>query len=67
MLIVRRGDYEMKEDLSIDFYKKCLEVLNNRIANYRLNIFTDDEDWVKSNSIFNIAEKIMDQKTSLKV
>tara|TARA_B100002019_G_C21241483_1_gene585805 strand:+ start:603 stop:1475 length:873 start_codon:yes stop_codon:yes gene_type:complete len=59
MLIVRRGDYvEMKEDLSIDFYKKCLEVLNNRIANYRLNIFTDDEDWVKSNSIFSIAEKI---------
>ena len=34
MLLIRRGDYiKMEEDLSLNFYKKCIETITNKLDN----------------------------------
>tara|TARA_B100000886_G_C20426230_1_gene494171 strand:+ start:4061 stop:4942 length:882 start_codon:yes stop_codon:yes gene_type:complete len=60
MLIVRRGDYiKMNENLDIDFYKECIGFINDKISNnFKLNIFTDDVNWVKENKLFKNANEI---------
>ena len=60
MLIVRRGDYiKMNENLDIDFYKECIGFINDKISNnFKLNIFTDDVNWVKENKLFKNTNEI---------
>ena len=59
MLLIRRGDYiKMEEDLSLNFYKKCIETITNKLDRFDLSIFTDDVQWVKEQKIFDIANKV---------
>ena len=59
MLLIRRGDYiKMQEDLSLNFYKKCIETITNKLDKFDLSIFTDDIQWVKEQKIFDIAKKV---------
>lgn len=59
LLIVRRGDYlKMKEDLKIEYYEKCFDEIKKITTKPVINIFTDDEDWVSSQKIFNSAKKV---------
>ncbi len=59
MLLIRRGDYiKMEEDLSLNFYKKCIDTITNKLDKFDLSIFTDDVQWVKEQKIFDIANKV---------
>lgn len=59
MLLIRRGDYiKMEEDLSLNFYKKCIETITSKLDKFDLSIFTDDIQWVKEQKIFDIANKV---------
>lgn len=59
MLLIRRGDYiKMKEDLSLDFYKKCIETISDKLNKFDLSIFTDDVQWVKEQKIFDSAKNV---------
>ncbi len=59
MLLIRRGDYiKMKEDLSLNFYKKCIETITNKLDKFELSIFTDDIQWVKEQKIFDNAKRV---------
>ena len=64
-LHIRRTDYiEMDEALSIDFYKEAIQFCKNNIDDFRYSIFTDDIDWVESQSIFNDTDKIFWQEVN---
>lgn len=59
MMLVRRGDYVGNgEDLNLDFYKTSIEFLSMNIDNLKINIFTDDVDWVVNQEFFSIADNI---------
>ena len=59
MLLIRRGDYiKMEEDLSLNFYKKCIETITNKLDKFELSIFTDDIQWVKEQKIFDNAKRV---------
>tara|TARA_B100001057_G_scaffold500029_1_gene613081 strand:+ start:28700 stop:29566 length:867 start_codon:yes stop_codon:yes gene_type:complete len=65
-LHIRRTDYvEMDEDLSINFYKEAILYCKKNVNNFRYSIFTDDIEWVKSQSIFNDTEKIYSQEDNI--
>ena len=56
---IRRGDYiNIGENLSINFYKKALSYCKENIRNFKYDVFTDDIDWVKKESIFNEADNL---------
>lgn len=55
-LHIRRSDYITNKDaanhfakLSLDYYKKGIEFIKNKITNPIFFIFSDDVEWVKSN------------------
>lgn len=57
---VRRGDYFKNAEhtkyfgiLNLNYYKKCVEYINNRVSNPHYFIFSDDVSWVVEN--FKIA------------
>lgn len=52
----------MGEELDILFYKKSLDYLENNIAEFKFDVFTDDYEWVKSQEIFDKAENIYSEK-----
>ena len=60
-LHVRRGDYVgnskvQNANLSIEYYKKAISFINNKIENPKFFVFSDDVSWVKENlSIDTIA------------
>ncbi len=59
MIIVRRGDYvEMKQELSLNFYEKCFEIIEKTSNNPIINVFTDDITWVKNQKLFKNVNKI---------
>ena len=59
MLHIRRGDYlNMGEALSTNYYKQALEIADKNIKNFSFSVFTDDEVWVKENTLFNEAENV---------
>lgn len=61
---VRRGDFiKDNRHLNSSYYKKGLEILRNKDKSIEYDIFTDDLDWVKSNSIFKDVNKIYSQKS----
>ena len=60
MVHVRRKDYlEMKEELSIDYYKNAINIANKRIMNFQFDVFTDDVEWVKKQKLFKNARDII--------
>ncbi len=59
MVHVRRSDYvNIGEQLDINYYKKAISYCQENIKNFNFNVFTDDYEWVKSQSIFKDANKI---------
>ena len=57
MVHVRRKDYlEMKEELSINYYKNAINIANKKIMNCQFDVFTDDFEWVKKQKLFNNAK-----------
>lgn len=52
---IRRGDYVTNNNIlihgmcSIEYYKKSMKYLENKIANISYFIFSDDIEWVKNN------------------
>ena len=59
LIIVRRGDYiEMGQDLKIEYYKKCIAIINSYPVIPKINIFTDDVEWVKNQEIFRNVNSI---------
>jgi len=64
VLHIRRGDYvAMGEDLSIDFYEESLNKMDKNIDKFSYDIFTDDEDWVKNQKLFNSAKNIFGENS----
>lgn len=58
-LHIRRSDYiNMKEELSLDYYKNALTYASQNIENFHYEIFTDDEKWVREQTIFQSATKL---------
>lgn len=63
LLHIRRTDYlNMGEELKLDFYTKALSYCYENISDFRYDIFTDDIDWVKNQSIFKSASSIFHKK-----
>jgi hypothetical protein len=59
LLHVRRGDYiDLNENLDINFYIKALKYCEDNIKNFKFEIFTDDEEWVKTQNLFNNAIQV---------
>lgn len=64
-LHIRRKDYlNIKEELSINYYRDALDFCSKNIKNFHYTIFTDDVDWVKKNELFNEASNIFEAKDS---
>ncbi len=58
-LHIRRKDYiTLGEDLSINFFINCINYCEKNIADFNYEIFSDDQEWVKKQSIFKNAKKI---------
>jgi len=56
---VRRRDYlNMSEELGITYYQNALGYLKKTIGDFNFNVFTDDVEWCKNNSLFNEAVSI---------
>lgn len=56
---VRRRDYlNMSEELDITYYQNALGYLKKTIGDFNFNVFTDDVEWCKNNSLFNEAVSI---------
>ena len=56
---VRRRDYlNMSEELGITYYQNALSYLKKTIGDFNFNVFTDDVEWCKNNSLFNKAVSI---------
>ena len=56
---VRRGDYvDIGENLSINFYESALNFCKKNIKNFNFDVFTDDLEWVRSQTIFKDAKNI---------
>lgn len=56
---VRRRDYlNMSEELGITYYQNALVYLKKTIGDFNFNVFTDDVEWCKNNSLFNEAVSI---------
>ena len=57
---VRRGDYTKTDSehltLSLEYYVKGINYINNRKKNISFYIFSDDIEWVKKQSIFTKIE-----------
>ncbi len=56
---VRRKDYlKIGEELDLSYYENSLSFLKNSVQNLEFNVFTDDVEWCKKNSLFNEANFI---------
>lgn len=63
MIHVRRGDFKKDDrDLHVTYYDKSIKLLLQKNKNLKFDIFTDDQEWVKNQSIFNIADNIFAQQ-----
>ena len=64
VLHIRRQDYvDMDENLSNEFYQESLNKMNNNINNFTYDIYTDDEEWVKNQKLFNNAREIFGENS----
>ena len=48
----------MKQELSLNFYEKCFEIIEKTSNNPIINVFTDDITWVKNQKLFKNVNKI---------
>lgn len=56
---VRRRDYlNMSEELGVTYYQNALIYLKKTIGDFNFNVFTDDVEWCRNNSLFNDAISI---------
>ena len=63
LIHVRRTDFlENGWNLNEDFYKKSLNIMNDKLDSFEYDIFTDDESWIKKKKIFLNAKNIFSQK-----
>lgn len=61
-LHIRRGDYTQNPKTkayhglcSLDYYRKAIEYIKNKIGNIKLFVFSDDIKWAKEQELFNGA------------
>ena len=67
LIHVRRTDFlENGWNLNEDFYKKSLNIMNDKLDSFEYDIFTDDESWIKKKKIFLNAKNIFSQKNFYK-
>ena len=66
-LHIRRGDYVSNPAAaafhglcSLSYYQSALNILQNRIKNMEIFIFTDDSEWVKENLIIKYPSHIVE-------
>jgi hypothetical protein len=54
-LHVRRGDYLQVSslNLNLDYYKSAIDLLKNKLKNFKILIFSDDVQWCKENIVGN--------------
>ena len=63
MINVRRGDYltdSLFEDITMDYFNKCVSMIESKVENPTFYVFSDDIEWCKENFIdekFHIVEK----------
>jgi hypothetical protein len=64
MIHVRRGDF-IKDDreLNVSYYAKSINLFKQQNSNLKFDIFTDDQQWVKDQSIFDISDNIFAQQS----
>ncbi len=66
LIHIRRGDYlTAGKVIDISYYEESIKKIKEKIHNPKFNIFTEDEDWVKSNAVFNEAENIFSSSSSV--
>ncbi len=67
MIHVRRGDYvSTKKFIDISYFENAINKIKNRVKKPKFNVFTDDKEWVESQSIFNDVENIFHSSSSKK-
>ena len=52
MINVRRGDYltdSLFEDITLDYYDKCVSVIESKVDNPTFYVFSDDIEWCEKN------------------
>jgi len=65
LIHVRKGDFlNYNRELTENFYKKSLGIAKENINNFNYDIFTDDYEWVVSQSFFKDAKNIYYQQSS---
>ena len=63
MIHVRRGDFiKDNRELHVSYYDKSIKLLLQKNKNLKFDIFTDDQEWVQNQSVFNIAKNIFAQQ-----
>lgn len=72
-LHIRRGDYVQKKRFqnkystcSLDYYKRAVELVVEKVQNPVLFIFSDDKDWVKENLNFPYETVYVDNNSGSK-
>jgi hypothetical protein len=66
MIHVRRRDFvKLGWDLKIEYYKKSINLLEKKFKDINIDIFTDDEEWVRNQKIFSRANNIFPQMYTL--
>ena len=64
MVHIRRQDYlKLGHDLNEEYYINALTKAKSLIKDFHFDVFTDDEEWVKSKLIFHDSKNIYSPKT----
>ena len=69
-LHVRRGDYANNHKTlnhhglcSLDYYRKCVDVVTEKVSSPHFFVFSDDPKWVRDNLRFNFPLTIVEHNT----
>ena len=63
---VRRNDYlKLGIELNLKYYTESIRYLENKLENFKFDVFTDDKKWVLEQSIFLIVTIYMTALMSL--
>ena len=63
LIHVRRGDFlRDNRQLNIKYYEESIEFMKKKDIK-KFHIFTDDDEWVSNQKIFENCEKIISQKS----
>jgi len=67
LIHVRRSDYlRTNQALNNLYYKKAIEILSAKVSNPIFNVYTDDAEWVRKESVFKKVDRIFSSSSSKK-